>query len=73
MSICNVKEASFTLESTVRGYHMYKDIREASVGQSLPCWKEGSNLHDPYAVVVLERGVLVGHVPRAISTICYFV
>ena len=43
---------------------------EASVGQLLPCRKEGSNPHDPYAVAVMERGVIVGHVPRTLSAVC---
>ena len=42
------------MESMVRGYHVYKDVWEASVGQLLPCRKEGSNPHDPYAVAVME-------------------
>ena len=28
-------------------------------------------MRDPYAVAVLNRGVIVGHVPRAISSVCY--
>ena len=27
----------FSVESCVRGYHVYKDIRTASVGEELPC------------------------------------
>lgn len=28
------------------------------------------NVHDPYAVAVVNEGVTVGHVPRAISSVC---
>ena len=28
-------------------------------------------MHDPYALAVVNRGVIVGHVPRAISSVCY--
>ena len=59
------------MESMVRGYHIYKDVREASVGRLLPCRKEGGNSHDPYAVAVMERGVIVGLVPRALSAVCH--
>ena len=30
----------FSIESCVRGYHIYSDIREASVGEQLPCERE---------------------------------
>ena len=36
----------------------------------LPCQCKRGNVHDPYAVAVVERGVTVGHVPRAISSVC---
>ena len=29
------------------------------------------NVRDPYAVTVVERGVIVGHVPQAISSVCF--
>ena len=31
------------------------------------------HVHDPYAVAIVDRarGVIVGHVPRAISSVCY--
>ena len=37
---------SFSLESMVRGYHVYKDIWISSVGEELPCQREPANLHD---------------------------
>ena len=39
------------MESMVRGYHVFGRL------QLLPCQKEGSNPHNPYAVAVMERGV----------------
>ncbi len=41
----------FVFESCVRGYHVYKDIWEASVGEELPCQRENGNHADPFAVV----------------------
>ena len=55
------------VESMVRGYHVYKDIWSAAVGQRLPCKQERGNPHDPYAI---EGSVIVGHVPREISAVC---
>ena len=54
----------------VRDYHVYRDVWEAAVGQTLPCQREAGNPHDPYAISVTEGGTIVGHVPRAISAVC---
>jgi len=66
---------SYSIHTSVRGYHIYKDVLEAALGQLLPCQREPANIHDPYAVVGVETGVatqIVGHVLRAISSVCYF-
>ena len=64
---------SFSLESMVRGYHVYKDIWISSVGEELPCQREPANLHDRHAVAVMKDGTVVGHIPRKISCVssCY--
>ena len=62
----------YTVETVVRGYHMYKKVWDATIGQVLPCQKEHGKVHDPYAITVLKRGVIVGHVPQAIFSVCYF-
>lgn len=59
------------METIVRGYHVYRAVWEAVIGQVLPCQHERSNTHNPYAVAVVDRGVIVGHVPRSISSVCY--
>ena len=50
-------------------YGLYKDVLEASVGESLRCKREAGNPHDSYAVSVLKGKVIVGHVPRFVSSI----
>ncbi len=62
--------AKFQISSMVRRYHAYKDVWQASSGDILHCGREVSNRHDPYAVAVNISGVIVGHVPRRILTIC---
>ena len=63
--------ATFCVESVLRGYHVYKDLPwEPAIGTILPCEREVFNLHDPYAVAVMNRSVVVGHVPRFISAVC---
>ena len=59
--------ASFIYDSCVRGYHEYKSIWDASVGEILHCSREVDNPNDDHAVTVSRRGVTVGHVPRYVS------
>jgi len=64
---------SYSIHTSIRGYHVYTDVWEPALGQLLPCQREPGNVHDPYAVAVVETGVetrFVGHVPRAISLVC---
>ena len=61
---------TFTLTSCVRGYHVYKDIWNPPVGETVDCEREDRNPEDPYAVALRKDSVTVGHVPRTISCIC---
>ena len=60
----------FQKESCVRGYHVYKDVWNAVLGEELLCQREAGNSSDLYAVAVLKDGTTVGHLPRKISRIC---
>ena len=53
-------ESSFLVDTMVRGYHVYKDIWTAAVGEELTCRREKFNAADPFAVAVVkeERGSL---------------
>ena len=51
-------ESEFAVESCVRGTMSAKNLWDASVGEEMPCeW---------YAVAVMRRSAIVGHVPRKI-------
>ena len=67
------KMSTYTVETIVRGYHVYQNVWDAAVGQVLPCQRERGNVHEPYAVAIVDRarGVIVGHVPRAVSSVRY--
>ena len=52
----------------IRGYHVYKDIWDAVDGEILECFREVTNRRDPFAVAVKKQGVIVGHLPKKIST-----
>ena len=56
----------------MRGYHVYKDIWEANVGEELECVRERRNEKDRYAVAVVKNDTIIGHLPRKISKVCSF-
>ena len=60
---------AYSLTTPVRGYHIYKAFWMASLGEVLPCDREESNPHDPFAVAVYDGWNIVGHVPRKFSAL----
>ena len=62
---------SHTMEAMVRGYHVYKEIWCAAYGEELSCMREVENYCNPFAVAVVKSGVIVGHVPRKILSVCW--
>jgi len=61
----------FAIEAMVRGYHVYQSIWDVAFdGKNLECFREFGNIHDPSAVAIRKDNSVVGHVPRAISTVC---
>ena len=62
---------SFAIDSTIRGYHVYKDIWSSFIGEVLYCRRDVRNHHDTFAVAVCKGTTVVGHVPRKISAVCY--
>ena len=61
---------SHMIEAMVRGYHVYKEIWCAAVGEELSCIREVENYRDPFTVAVVRSGIIVSHVPRKISSVC---
>ena len=51
----------------VRGYHVYKTIWVAAVGEVLICRREPTNSADRYAIAVLKEKTIIGHLPRKMS------
>ena len=58
-----------TLRYSIRGYHVYRAIWSAALGEILQCERESDNLHDRYAVSVMRHGTIIGHLPRRISCV----
>ena len=63
-------EGTFSCDAMVRGYHVYKDIWVATDGEFLQCARETNNIHDPFAVAVLNNNIIVGHIPKKMSAVC---
>ena len=55
------------LSTAVRGYHIYKDIWEPSVGGKLIAQREFENKFDKFAVKVFNSREAVVHLPRKFS------
>ena len=53
----------------VRGYHVYKEMWEAVIGEVLECHREPTNATDRYAVAVTKAATIVGHLPRKLSKV----
>ena len=62
---------TYNFDSSICGYHVYRERLVVAVEKTLICRKEQGNIHDVYTVAVVEDDVIVGHVPRAISAVCY--
>ena len=58
----------FSVNSMVRGYHVYQEVWEVRIGEVLPCLREVRNRHDPYAIAVKDE-LVIGHLPHKISCI----
>ena len=58
---------SFTLESYIRGHHVYHTVWTPIINKVLPVKRELTNDFDRFAVAVLKGGEVVGHVPRTLS------
>ena len=47
--------SSFEVEAMIRGYHWYKEIWDAALGEELQCQREPDNPHDIFAMAVLNE------------------
>ena len=64
--------ASANFLSCVRGYHVYKDAWNPTIGDKLDCLRDCANVKDRYAVSVIDPSTkaTVGHLPKKISKVC---
>ena len=48
-------------ECCIRGYHVYKEIWAAALGEQLVCEREPYNPSDRYDVAVVKKRTVIGH------------
>ena len=66
-------EESYTLNSCVRGHHVYREIWNPFVGQELDVKTEPTNPRDMYAVaIILNAHTVVGHVPIEFGKVAWY-
>ena len=58
-----------TLESVIRGRHIYKQIWWLLVGKILTLECEEGNNHDKFAVSLLKHATILGHGPREFTRV----
>ena len=70
----SIVASSCGLVAVVRGYHVYQRIWTPFVGEKANTTLEVTNVHDRYAIAVLEDDTLctVGHLPREMSQECFY-
>ena len=60
------------IDSVVTGHHVYKTVWTPFIGEILGTEQEqATNVHDRYAVSVMKKGKIVGHMPRTISKVSW--
>ena len=62
----------FTLESVVRGHHIYKRVWTPMLGEKLQIAIEDDNSNDARAVAVQKHGMVVGHLPRETAKVVWY-
>ena len=64
--------STFSLESVVRGHHVYKRVWTPFIGEQLTLKHEEDNANDWRAVAVIKIDAVVGHFPREIAKTVWF-
>ena len=68
----SIMARSFKIESTVRGHHAFKNVWAPTIGEDLRVTAETDKTFDVFAVVVCKDNIVVGHVSRELSRVCWY-
>ena len=61
---------SFEVNLCIQGYHVYQLIWIPVDGEILLCARETGNRHNPFSVKANICTMIVGHLPKRISSTC---
>lgn len=64
---------SISFQSVVRGFHVYQDIWTPVVNTEHSTQQEHGNTEDQYAVAITNNNDVVGHLPRELSQMFWFI
>ena len=59
--VTQVEMFSFSLTTAVRGFHVYKNAWEPTIGEVLSCERDVGNSHDTFAVAAKKSTEVVGN------------
>jgi len=63
--------STFTINICIHDYHIYKDIWNPPVGETVNCEREPRNARGPiHSSATEKQNYIVGHVPHTISCMC---
>ena len=58
-----VEHSFFTRPAMVRGYHVFNPIWKADIGKEQLCMHEANNVHEHFAVAIVNSATVVGNIP----------
>ena len=58
------------IQSCIRGFHVYKEVRTPIMKEIHICSRESTNLHYLFTVKVLKSKTIIGNLPWSISSVC---
>ena len=65
------KVDSYSFDSAARGYHVYRRMWNARIGERLQSTQEDGYSEDRFAAALTKNGMAIGHVPREQSRILW--
>ena len=63
---------SYFFESAARGYHVYRRIWNARIGEQLQATPDHGNTEDRFTVALTKDDKTVGHIPREQAKILWY-
>ena len=68
--MCNGVKLKVTIDSVIKGYHIYKDFWESYTGEVLKCHYDAHNHHNPLAFWVTKAVALTRTANQFFSEHC---